>query len=648
MLVFTLSWFALNGQDFSKEFGKIGGHEFQLQKYTKDKTAEALVLFDIGKSHFRRTDNSFDVIYERSTRIKIFSEAGIEWSEVEIPFYHEGGIYEKIYDIEAYTYNIEDGIISKTPLDATNTFDEKTNDYWNVKKFALPNVKEGSIIEYRYKISSQYKFNLRDWEFQWEIPVLYSEYEVKMIPFYEYTYLMQGRSKFDAQSTHIDKGLSRQFGSTTFQDLVHNFVMLDLPAFKDEEFISSINDYIIKIDFQLARINYTTGTSVDILTTWEKMIEELTKHQDFGKYAGKFEKLAPKLIDKNLLSGKTEQEQFDLIIDYIKGNYSWNKYNGKYATKPPNKMVTEKYGNCADLNLLAVGLLNGFGIEAYPVLISTRNNGMIKYDYPYSHFFNYVIVMAYIDGKPVLSDATRVLGLNNRIPARCINDKGLIINKEAVDWVTLRGSIPSAIATIIEIDVSSSSQNAAITQLSTEYDAQYFREGYSDKESIVDELNDSKIYMLSESSIEVENRDNRNKPFSLKYQVTSSPEVVNEKIYLNPFLNEVLSDNPLKQQTRSYPIDMNYPKKRTYRSTIQIPEGFQIEYLPKEVKIKNDQFELNYSVSNDDEKLNIELSYYFRNSIYPANDYVKIKYYFKEIINKGSEKIVFSKKLEES
>ena len=631
------------GQDFSKEFGEITGHEFQLQEYSKDKTAEALVLFDIGRSYFIRAENSYDVIFERTTRIKIFSEAGVKWSEIEIPFYQEGGIYEKIYEIEAYTYNMEDGQILKTPLDVANTYDEKVSDYWNVKKFAMPNVKEGSIIEYRYKINSQYKFNLRDWEFQWKIPVLYSEYEVKMIPFYEYTYLLQGRSKFDEYSSHVDGGVSRQFGSINFQDMVHRFVMKELPAFNDEEFITSINDYIIKVDFQLARINYPSGTSVDILTTWDKMINALLKHQDFGKYTGKVEKMASKLMDEKALSGKSDQEKFNAIIDYVKANYNWNNFNGTYATNPPNKIITDKYGNGADLNLLAVGLLNGFGIEAYPVLISTRSHGKIKYDYPYTNFFNYVIILAYIDGEPTLSDATRIMGLNDRIPATCINDKGLVIQQDKVEWLTLAARKPSEIETNIDIEVNDNDQNARVNQRSTEYDAQYFRENFTDAETVADKLKDSKDYGLSIPSIAIENNEIRNKPFSLSYETTSLTELVNEKIYIKPFLNEVDPDNPLKQQTRTYPIDINYPKRRTYKSTIRIPEGYQVDFTPQPEKIKNDQFEMNYSIASDSEKLVVNLSYYFKNSVYPATDYTKIKYYFNEIINKGNEKVVLSK-----
>ena len=72
--------------------------------------------------------------------------------------------------------------------------------------------------------------------------------------------------------------------------------MKNVPAFNSEEFISSINDYIIKIDFQLSKIHTTSGVSIDVITTWEELSKELLTHQDFGKYINKSKRLASHLI----------------------------------------------------------------------------------------------------------------------------------------------------------------------------------------------------------------------------------------------------------------------------------------------------------------------------------------------------------------
>jgi hypothetical protein len=649
IVLFLLTCFTIQGQNFLKEFGKIGKDEIELKQYSQDKDAEALVLFDIAKSYFVRKESSFDIVFERTTRIKVLSEAGIKWAEVEIPFYQEGGIYEKVYDIEAYSYNYENGLIDKTPLNISNTFNEKINNYWNVKKFAVPGVKEGTIIEYRYKINSQYKFNLRDWEFQWKIPVVYSEYEVKMIPFYEYSFLLQGATKFDSQTSYVDKQSSHQFGSITFQDMVHKYIMKDIPAFNNEEFITSINDYIIKIDFQLSKINYPNGSIVDIITTWEDMNKELLKHNDFGKYARKSEKLASKLFKAKNLALNDDREKFENVMEYVKGNYNWDKSNGKYASKTPKKFVEEKYGNSADINLFTIGLLNASGIAAKPVLISTRENGKIKYDYPYTHFFNYVIILANVDGDNILTDATEILGLNNRIPSKCINDKGLIIQEDRIEWIGLECAFPSEIVTDMQIEITNDAIiNSRITKNATEYDASYYRNIYTDNTETIKKRLETTDYFIIDSSITVHNQLNKEKPYILNYKQTSKLEIVNEKYYLSPFLNETISDNPLKQNERTYPIDMTYPRQRIYNSTILIPEGYKVEYIPSAQKIKNQLFESTYSTRFDDNQLIISFDYYFKKSVYSASDYSKIKFYFNEIVKKGNEKVVLSKSMTEN
>jgi len=645
IVLFFLAGFTIQGQNFLKEFGKIGKDEIELKQYSHDKDADAIVLFDIAKSYFVRTENSFDIVFERTTRIKILSEAGIKWAEVEIPFYQEGGIYEKVYDIEAYSYNYENGLINKTPFDASNTFNEKIDNFWNVKKFAVPNVKAGTIIEYKYKINSQYKFNLRDWEFQWKIPVVYSEYEVRMIPFYAYSWLLQGANKFDTQTSFVDNGLSRQYGSISFQDMVHKYAMKDIPAFNNEEFITSINDYIIKLDFQLSKISYPNGASVDIMTTWEDMNKELLKHKDFGKYIQKSEKLASKLLKTEGLKLNTDKEKFDYVIEYIKGNYNWDNYYGKYASKSPTKFVEEKYGNCADINLFTIGLLNASGIVAKPVLISTRGNGNIISDYPYTHFFNYVIILANIDGENILTDATEISSLNNRIPSRCINDKGLIIQNDKIEWIGLECLFPSEIKTDIQLEITNNANIiSSISKNAIEYDASYYRKNYADKIETIKKRLETTEYFIIDTTIVVQNQLNKEKPYILTYKQTSKPEIVNEKIYLSPFLDEIISDNPLKQKERTYPIDMTYPKKRIFNSTILIPEGMKVDFMPSVQKINNELFELAYSANVDENQITISFDYYFKKSVYSSNDYSKIKFYFNEIVKKGNEKIVFSKK----
>lgn len=634
----------ISAQNFDNKYGLVGKEDLLISNYANDKSAEAVVLYDIGKSYFTRVGDSFEVIYERTTRIKMFKEAGVKWGIVEIPYYRKDNIFENVFDIEACTYNFENGVVIKTELDLKNSHDEKLNESWYLKKLALPNVKEGSIVEYRYKIKSEFVFNLRDWEFQSKIPVIYSEYEVRMIPFYNYVWILQGAYKFDSQTSYVDQGISSQYGPVTYQDMIHKYIMKDIPAFKDEEYISSINDYIIKIDFQLSIVNQIDGTSRKILTSWPELVKDLIKDEDFGVYIKKSEKIAPKLLNLEVLKLKTPIERFDSIIQYVKSNFSWNKMNGKYASKSPKAFLNDKFGNVADINLFVVGLLNAVNIKATPVILSTRDNGKTKSNYPYTHFFNYVLISAEVDGKVIFTDATEALASNQRIPEKCINDKGLMIEKDKEEWVNLQSGTPSKILKIFKISLTDSTQNTIIETSATEYDALDFRTDLGENIETIQKNLFQKGYSVMDSTIKVKNQTNIKEPYILKYSVSANPEVINDKIYISPFLHEIDNENPLKQLVRINPIDMIYPTKRIFFTEINIPQGYKVDFLPESNKIKNDLFELDYNIISDESKISVSYNYYFRNSVYQAADYLKVKFYFNEIINKGSEKIVLVRK----
>jgi len=122
------------GQMAPTNFGKISLEEAQMKSFSKDPLADAVILFDIGKTRFVPLDGSMNIQFERTTRIKIFKQSALNYAEIEIPYYSEGTTTESVKEIEAFTYNCTDGIITVTKLNPTNIYDEKINNYWRMKK----------------------------------------------------------------------------------------------------------------------------------------------------------------------------------------------------------------------------------------------------------------------------------------------------------------------------------------------------------------------------------------------------------------------------------------------------------------------------------------------------------------------------------
>ena len=69
---------------------------------------------------------------------------------------------------------------------------ENQSKFYDAKKFAIPNVKEGSVIEVFYTLESPFVFQFRSWEFQSEIPKLQSEFWALIPGNYLYNVSLRG------------------------------------------------------------------------------------------------------------------------------------------------------------------------------------------------------------------------------------------------------------------------------------------------------------------------------------------------------------------------------------------------------------------------------------------------------------------------
>jgi hypothetical protein len=633
-------------QNYDHEFGEINNEEIQLQRYDKDPSAEAVVIYDIGKSFFSKTDEGFDVFFERRMKIKIFNKAGLKWAQISIPYYEEGSKFEEIYELKANTYNFENGVIRKTELNPDNAYKEKYNEHWFDKKFAMPDVKEGSIIEISYKIRSPYIFNFRNWDFQAKIPVIYSEYTTKMIPFYEYTFLLQGATRFDDYKKFVDTGLTNRFENVEYQDLDYVYVMKNIPAFKDETFITTPNDYIIKLNFQLSAIHLPSGATEEIISTWPKLSEELIDNEAFGKYIKSCKKRCIDIIDTMRLTSKPTLEKVKSIEHFVKSNFNWDGISDKYASKSVKEFLTGKTGNSADINLFMAGMLNAAGIQVNPVILSTRNHGKIKSDYPFLHFFNYVVVIAKIDSISVLLDATEPLSNFTEIPARCLNDKGLIIQKKDVEWVSLKSNSVSSIAYVTDLRFNQSKDS--ITQkcklITTGYEAIDYRNKFSKSyKKLKDNLlgNNS----LSGDTLLAVNLNRSENPFEVDFSKKTQVENVEDKIIISPFCDFVITENPFKQSVRNYPVDFIYKKAYKYQSTISIPKGYKLLTKPEDLTINNNLVLISFSTINhqDNDMISVTGTYEFKKDEYGKNEYPELKNLFDRIVNKFNEKLILVK-----
>ncbi len=616
--------------------------DMYIEKCDFEPDAPAVVLFDKGNIFFLREEGGFDIKYTRHKRVKIFKEAAFDQGEIKIPLYIGDTDVEVVKDIKATTYYYDGKSIEKTVLDPDQIFEEPINKHWYQKKFAMPNLKEGCVVDYEYTVISPFIFNLPDWDFQNDIPTIYSEYQTNMIPFYTYTYRAQGFTAFDIFESGESKGLDRQFMNLTFRDMNYTFGMKNIPSFNDESFISSKEDYIKKIDFQLSEINYPSGYSKKVLTTWPALAKDLMDLPEFGIYLKKSTKIGSKEFTH--LQSQSDMEKIESVLKYMKSNYKYNGRNSYAASESIKDFINLKTGNSANINLLALGILQSLNVDCKPVIISTRDHGKVYEDFPFADFFNDVLIIATVGDKKMILDATDPYCPTNLIPANCCNGKGFIVDEAEEKWANIYNNLPSHDMTSL-----SYSYNPETNQLegstrvkTTGHIAISERKRYtSNEEKFVDHLNSDGLKVKDDITVNAEEKEGQ---FNYSFDFTSSVDQIENQIIINPFMKLPVQDNPFKQKERDYSIDFVYPFVRNFQVNIKLPDGYKIEKLPIDVSRNTKNIAFSYKITQlENNTFVISSNYQIKKPIYPSSTYNELKSFYKLVTEQLNQSIVVTK-----
>lgn len=644
--LFLVTFTGYAQENFSMEPEKVTQYEMSMTSYEKDEEAEAVVIYEKGDYRFMFLyGEGLRLKMTKHAKIKILSQAGEKYATFEIPVYIESSRrMEELEDISGIIYNNDGQSLAKTQFESKgNVFEEKINDRWVMKKFTLPNVKVGSIIEVKYTISSPFFFNMREWIFQKKIPVIYSSLRYRAIPYYEYIYTVTNINKFDEFDSRALPSEIRH-GQLVYYEKEYNFGKKDIPAFRDEEFISAPKNYMIALNFQLAKIYYPQGGQREILSTWEALAKDLQKSSDFGKYIDDAKKEARKILPTLGLEEKSELEKIKTISDYVKSNFNWNGYYGENASQKVSNLLKTKRGSVADINLFLVGLFLEAKLDATPIISSTRSNGIIDKSYPFLHYFNYALAEVKVGDIRKFVDATEPMLAHGELPARCVNTEGLAIDKTP-RWVFIGQKSVSYLQKNLDVNVVSADEVVVDATYAANGRAAFtYRTKYLGKvEDLVKYLKDNED-VNAEGEMKVENYQELEKIFKFGFKFRTKAESGNDKIFINPFSNLFSKDNLFKQSSRTFPIEINEMITRRFISTMNIPEGYELESMPASLNFGNDVMQINYKAELVDGKIKVDGTYSFKDYAFPADKYILLKNTYAKMLSKFTEMIVFAKK----
>lgn len=612
LCLLLLSYFSVSAKKDPIKFGKIEISELEMNVYEKDSSASAVILCDYG--YFDATKYEF----RRLVRIKILKKEGYKWADNVFPTSAKT-------NIRGITYNIENGEITKDKLSNKSIFSDRiTGGYYNMR-VAMPNVKVGSVIDIEFS-----HFGIPDeWEFQKSIPVIHSELIVESSTYFDYK-----KSFFGYESLALTTD--------------GHWIGENMPAFKPEPYINSSKNYVTKIEFNISNISIP-GQFYKSIRSWEDISKILYDSENFGlaiKNSRYLKTLAESIKSQELPELETIKSAFE-EIKLIK----WNE-NNRLSTSALNlkKVYEEKIGNSADINLALLQLLKLLDFNAEPVVLSTRENGILSPSGPNINKLNYVIVCVKLGEENLLLDATEEYLPFDILPKRCFNMGGQLITKTHTEYVPIKATKKDKQLTSYNLNLEDNlNLTGQIQRRSYEYSAYKLRNhfhSFNSEEEFLNEMTNN-ISGLKIQKSSFTNIDDLNLPVTEKYEVKIANQItqIGNEYYLNPMLCEQMKENPFKIDERIYPVDYAYQQNKTLLINIILPEDYDVVELPKPVKMKLGENDgtFTYHITNKNNLLSLRFTYSINKDVFLPLEYLNLKEFYNQIIAKQAQPVILKR-----
>ena len=644
------------------KFGKISVEDFRTSPYDVDTAAAAVVLADVGYTQIvGNNKGGFSWEFTHHKRIHILKKSAFDLSTVEVELYKSGDMEEELENVKAYTYNLEGGKIDEVKLESKKAiFKTDLSKNWVSKKFTLPNVKEGSIIEFEYRIKSDFLQNLKEWSFQGSYPRLWSEYSVRIPQFIAYVFLMQGyltphikeqKDGTDYFSVSFSQGASGSERSNfTAGVTTHRWVMKDVPELKEESFTSTLQNHVAKIEFQLSEFKDPLVYR-KFMSSWPEVVKSMLGDEQFGASLDRNNGWLGDMLDPLIKAGGSRLEIAQRIYRYAQQNLVATARGGLYMKDNLKSVAKAKRGNVAEINLLLTAMLRYAGMQADPVILSTRSHGYTYPLYPLLDRFNYTVCRALIDDKEYFLDASdNQMGFGHLDPD-CYNGHARVINQEATPLnLNADSLLEREVVSVLMINDANGGITGSLQRTPGYINSTYLRRRIKQNglQTYLDDIKKGFSMEMEIKNPKLDSMELYEMPIKLEYEFhMDDPE--EDLLYFSPMIASAWKENPFKAANRFYPVEMPYTIDETYLLRMDVPKGYEIEELPKQLRMKlneHDESMFEFLISNSNGVISMRSRLKISRTYYMPDEYETLREFFAMVVSKQGEQIVFRKKAE--
>jgi hypothetical protein len=604
------------------------------------------------------SSGSFSVVYKMHERIRLLNKKSFDdLGTVKIALYKFSEDMEKLSDLQASTFNIEDGKVVETKVDKSSIFKDKDGDD-QVVKFTFPNLKEGCIIEYSFTKTIPDFSHIPSWTFQGDYPELWSEFTLEVPEFFDFVVLNRGyltpavdTVSFSTDNFNVlDPGGINSSKTYSFKSntVKHTWAYKNTPALKEENYITNLRNYQQGLEFQLSAVRPPDESPTYYMHTWNEVVDKLMKDDYFGGDLSKGNGWLKDDVHAAIQNETDATEKAKKIYAFVQKNYSCIDYSGIYLSQSLKKTQQAKKGNVSDINMLMIAMLRNAGLSADPVLLSTRGHGKANDIYPIMNKFNYVIAKLSIDdNRSYLLDAAQPFLGFGKLDEDCYNGNARaiaavpeLINLSA-DSLHESELMSLFISNDDDGKISGTFQNTMGVMQSA---AMREKMKNSSTDDYFKGVKKSFSYDVSLANTSIDSLQKLDMPVAVHYTFSFEPD--DNLLYFTPVVGDgIYKENPFSAAERYYPVEMPYCIDETYVLNMEVPKGYKVDELPKpaRVSLNDNEGMFEYLIQNDGQHIQLRCRTKINKANFEPDDYETLRNFFAFIVEKEGEQIVFKK-----
>jgi hypothetical protein len=630
-------------QGLNYKFGKVSKKELELKAYQPDTTAKAVSLLSRCELYFDYTTGLvIRTCYH--DRIKILSDEAKGLATVSRFYYKSRDDVhnqDRISKVKGYSFNLENGKIVKTKLKKNYISKEKVSNTAYELKFSLPNVKKGTVIEYTYTVTSPRYWDIPSFDFQGDIPYDKVELEATFPGCLTINTNLTGWQKVNKKVEKVRDTMLDGFATRA------TYTSTQVPALRKEPYIWCLENFRSTIRFNLTGIRYQDMSYKDFSNSWEKVRDYYYKSDNFGKNIKRRPLLDIEIKSENLAKMSVEEKVL-LAYKMVKQKVSWN---GKYRVFCDNlkEVVKKGEGSNAAINFLVMQLLRKWRIEVAPALLVTRDKGIFPCNVM-EGFFNTFVLGVKKGTYYFYTDASNIYGKFNFLPLNLSVDKAVLMPPKGatqivnLDYTKKSIYIANAKSKIDEDGLLKADMTITSMGYRARSEKAKYEKMHKDSIAFIENFEkEEEVTVLSYGPNKfMQNKTTNVTQISLEKEL----QTTSDRIYVNPMIIPHISKQPFKAQQRILPIEFPYTSRVMLNNMIEIPEGYEVEELPKPLvaTTKGNKIRLHYKAKVLGNKIQLSYRYDLNRRFFLPKEYELIQRFFTEMVKQNNAMVVLKRK----